>query len=188
MLLPDEISSNLDANSIFLLALFIAVAKGSFDNSITSIDALILLILAYGYFFSVLSLFGYRTRFLVEGKGVHISVMGTYLRLALTAGISGFAVWFWFDGIGDLEQAPCDELIFFFASFDVLGPIRSFYKVAAVCCIIYYGSLALVALVTIAKYIIPTSGRPRQDADLKFWEHFRVRLLNDGRMPLERRR
>jgi len=188
MLIPEEVSTNLDANSIFLLALFIAVAKGSFDNTITSVDALILLILSYGYFFSVLSLFGHRTRFLNDGKGVYISTIGTYLRLMLTGAISGFAVWFWFDGIEDLDQAPCEEVIFFFRQLEVLGPIRTFYKFGSVLCLLYYGTLALIAFVTIAMYLYKTSMSRQQHSDLRFWETFRKRWMTHESMPLDKRR
>ena len=71
-----------------------AIAKGSFDNNIGSMDALILLGLAYGYFF-VLSLFGFRSCFFNhdgKGKDVYISTIGTYLRIMLTTAISAFAV------------------------------------------------------------------------------------------------
>jgi hypothetical protein len=152
------------------------------------VDALILLILSNGYFFSVLSLFGYRTRFLNDGKGVYISTIGTYLRLMLTAAISGFAVWFWFDGIEDLQQAPCEEVIFFFKQLEVLGPIRTFFQIGSVISLLYYGTLALIAVVTVVKYLILISGSRRAHSDLKFWETFRQRLVNHKSMLLDKRR
>ena len=188
--LPGEISTNLDANSIFLIALFVAVAKGSYDHSIGSIDALVLLELSYGYFFSVLSLFGFRSRFCNhdgKGKEVLISTIGTYLRIMLTAAISGYAVWFWFYAIEDLQQAPCEEVIFFFGKLEVLKSIRTFFKFASVMCLIYYGTIALVAFATLARYVFQVPGRRQKHSDLKFWEYFRSKIVHHPKMPLQKR-
>lgn len=190
LLLPGEISTNLDANSIFLLALFVAVAKGSFDHSIGSIDALVLLELSYGYFFSVLSLFGFRSCFFNhdgKGKEVFISTVGTYLRIMLTAAVSVYAVWFWFDGVEDLQQAPCEEVIFFFGQLEILKSVRTFFKFASIVCLIYYGTIALVAFAILARFVFPVPGRRQKHSDLRFWEYFRSKIVHHPKMPLQQR-
>jgi hypothetical protein len=114
--------------------------------------------------------------------------MGTYLRLMLAAAISAFAVWFWYSGITVLPQAPCEEVIFFFKKLEVLGPIRTFYKIGSVVFLLYYGTLALVGILTIVKYLLPTSGPRQPDSDLKFWETYRKVWLDKEKIPLDRGR
>lgn len=187
LLLPGEISANLDTNSIFLLALFVTVTKGTIDMRIGSIDALILFELSYGYFFSVLSLFGYRTSMLIrrtsktaveneEGKEeepFRLSTFGVYFRIFLSAAVSIFGVWFWFEGITKLEQAPCEEVIFFFGKLEILKSVRYFLRFSSIVVALYYTVITAIAIVAFLRFAI---GRvsSRSNATLRFWEGFRT--------------
>lgn len=141
---------------------------------IRAIDALVLLELCFGYFFSVLTLFGHRT--MLYGK-IYISTIGTYLRIWLSAAISGYAVWFWWISIDDLPQSPCPTVIFFFSSMPVLGGVRTFFRIASLLCAMYYCGLGVVALTTFVVWIAArsfnfltgSSKGPRPTGTLKFW-------------------
>jgi hypothetical protein len=99
-----------------------------------ALDALVLLELSFGYFFSVLSIFGYRT-LLVE-RGNKISTVGTYFRLLITTGVSGYAIWFWLAGHASLLQSPfgLPTKMFFFANLDIKGAVKYFWRVTAILC------------------------------------------------------
>lgn len=178
--IPEEISSQLDANAIFLFALFLAMMKNTLDSTseFHALDALVLLELSFGYFFSVLSIFGYRT-LLVE-RGNKISTIGTYFRLLITTGVSGYAVWFWFAGHASLLQSPCGlpTKMFFFTNLDIKGAVRHFWRVTAILCVAYYGLLTIAALVSFTVWfwaacraLKATRKRKQNFHDIKFWEH-----------------
>ena len=142
---PEEIESQLDANTIFMFAIYVAMQRVTLLRTLRSVDAIILLQISFGYFFSVLSLFGYRTR--LYGK-IYISTVGTWARLFLTGAISGYSVWYWFDGVVAMQQGPCPPVMFMFAKVRVLGWARYVWKTAALLCAGYFGLLVLVGVVS----------------------------------------
>jgi hypothetical protein len=185
--LPDEVSSSLSANSVFILAIFLAIVRHSFDYRVNSADVLVLLQLAYGYFFSVFSLFGFRTRSLSDGKVAHLSTFGVYIRICIAVAISCYSAWFWCDGVAALPQPVCEEVIFFFAKWEVLKGIRTFFKIAAILISICYGAIAVTAIATVARYLIfrLLFVHTKTQADLRFWERFREKAMNHPKMLLE---
>ncbi|KAH0548315.1 hypothetical protein GP486_007993 [Trichoglossum hirsutum] len=139
---------------------------------ITLLDALVLLELCFGYLFSVLSLFGYRTR--LFGKA-YISILGTYIRLFLAGAISGYSVWFWFNGAQHLTQGNCGPpVMFFFAKVHVLGWIRYFWEVVAVFCAIYFCTMFLAGFVTFLVWVgaLAYSAIVSKSGFREEWNHF----------------
>lgn len=98
---PDEIVGAQDSNSIFLLALLASMVRTTVVNTITRLDALILLELCAGTTLSVVTIWGYRTCIYStkgEREGLHgISLFGgfgTHFRLLLTLAVAVYALWF----------------------------------------------------------------------------------------------
>jgi hypothetical protein len=183
----DEISGALDANSIFLLALLIAMLRNTIQkDQLSLLDALVLIELCFGYLFSVLSLFGYRTR--LFGK-TYISILGTYIRLFLAGAISGYSVWFWFEGAERLPKGPCPPVMFFFAKFDVLGPIKYFWKAVTIVCSLYFFAVFLAGFFTFLLWlgaliytVVSSTDGIRSEWD-NFWE---IARRNETAEPVDK--
>ena len=180
MFLSSEISSVLDESSVFLFAIFLAVLIGSVNRNVHAIDALVLLQLSYGYFLSVYSLFGFRTRILRDRGAVRISTLGTYMRIFIAAAASGYCVWFWFVGLTELQQPLCETVLFFFSRLEVIKTgVRRLFKIVSIVGVAYYGTIAAIAVVTLVKLLIirPLSGVPMDHARLRFWEKFQDNIM-----------
>lgn len=98
-----EIRAAIDANSIFLFALEVSVAKATFrDKNLMKVDALILFLIGNGTAIGALSLWGRRSKFwytdATDRKGVakEFGGIGTYARLLLCFFIGLYGVWFWY--------------------------------------------------------------------------------------------
>ena len=106
---PAEIDAALDTNSIFLLAIAFALALYSGMSRLRVIDGLILIQMSFGFIFTVMTLWGYRTSvYRREGaKGaLRFGGKGTSLRLVLLTGLCTFNLWFLNDG---MKQAACNR-------------------------------------------------------------------------------
>lgn len=157
--LAEEISGSLDTNAVFLLAISVTVIYNSAHHQLRIIDALVLLQLCYGFLFGVMSLWGYRTMYYhrmgAQGRS-SFGGFGTHMRLLLMTAISGYAVWFWFEGLDDgliqcNKREACGGLVtFFFSRVKLYGWIRTFYKISAVGCVAYYGIMTAVAIMWLA--------------------------------------
>jgi hypothetical protein len=158
--LPSEISGTLDANSVFLFAILVAMVKCSMVNMLEQIDGLILMHLSGGFIFGIFSLWGYRTvLYKEEGPSAikYYGGFGTHARLLLSLGISSYGLWFWMFGVqGSLSpMGPADDppndircgtlYTFFFAKLRADGGIRIFYIIVCICCIIVFGSMLLAS-------------------------------------------
>jgi hypothetical protein len=197
----DEISSSLDANAIFLLALLISMLHTTLENGtndgqtvsgITLIDGLVLLELCFGYLFSVLSLFGYRTR--LFGKA-YISIFGTYIRLFLAGAISGYSVWFWFKGAEHLSQGQCGPpVMFFFSKVHALGWIKYLWRVLACMCALYFcsvfagGLFTFLAWVGALAYSVTVSGTGFRNEWDHFWDVARTTVVADPPETVDKRK
>jgi hypothetical protein len=153
-MLPSEIAGALDANTIFLLTLLVAMIKCSRVRMLKQIDGLVLMHLSGGTIFGVLSIWGYRTvQYSEEGpKAIrHFGGYGTHVRLIVSLAISVFGLWFWMWGIvGGLE--PIDDTpecgtvyTFFFGKLRADGGMRYFYIVICIGCIVYFGIMLLAS-------------------------------------------
>jgi hypothetical protein len=151
--LPSEAAGALDANTIFLLTLLVAMIKCSLVRMLTTIDGLILMHLSGGTIFGVLSVWGYRTvRYSEEGpKAIrHFGGFGTHARLVVSLGVSVYGLWFWTWGVmGGLDPpgtGECAKLsTFFFGKWSATGGIRYFYIVICYGCILYFGTMLLAS-------------------------------------------
>ena len=81
VLIPAEVSDSLDTNSIFLFAVFIAIANASTTSpALRPAEAFIMLQLCFGYLLSVVSVSGLRVTLLSDPHGLHPDLWLTKLR------------------------------------------------------------------------------------------------------------
>lgn len=133
--IPDEVAGGLDANSIFLFALLISIVNSTSNDSLTQIDAFIMLQLCAGTVWSVLSIWGYRTCvYRKEGFDAirRFGGFGTHLRLLLAAAVSWYSIWFWTTGLKgephglsafDPQNDPiCGNVVVF--GLPIAGPVK----------------------------------------------------------------
>jgi hypothetical protein len=211
--LPTEIASAADTNTIFLLALLIALIKCSSVNMLEQIDGLILIHLSGGTVFGVLSLWGYRTRFYTdEGPAAirHFGGFGTHSRLILSLGVCVYGLWYWLFAvtgsliamgspleIGELAVHPpnspdCATLYtFMFAKVRADGGIRISYIIACTLCTIYFGIMLLTSSVAGRKRLqnIVELARQKRWADtskLRFATGFKYHEFVSPFLPLIR--
>jgi hypothetical protein len=152
-LLPSEAAGALDANTIFLLTLLIAMIKCSRIRMLRQIDGLVLMHLSGGTIFGVLSIWGYRTAtYSEEGpKAIrHFGGFGTHARLIVSLAVSAFGLWFWkwgvVDGLDPAGPGECEVLwTFFFGKLHAAGGIRYFYIVVCGGCVAYFGAMLLAS-------------------------------------------
>ncbi len=157
---PSEISNTLDTNTIFLLAVVLAMVRCTITDLIVQVDGLILMHLGAGTIFGVLSIWGYRTSwYLRDGptKGIaHFGGFGTHVRLLLCVSFASYGLFFWLEGIhgpdpamsaGDPNGDPaCLTLYtFMFTKLRADGGIRIFYIVMCICCLVYWGTMLLAS-------------------------------------------
>jgi hypothetical protein len=165
--ISSEIVSATDTNTIFLLALLVAMIKCSSINMLEQIDGLILMHLSTGSLFGIFSLWGYRTRrYIDEGpKAIRFyGGFGTHSRLIVSLGVSIYGLWYWIyavtgslvamgspQEVGELAIDPpnspdCMTLYtFMFAKVRADGGIRIFYIIVCICYTIYFGLMLLAS-------------------------------------------
>ncbi|MCJ1395507.1 hypothetical protein MMC18_008393 [Xylographa bjoerkii] len=76
-------------------------------------------------------------------KSGHVSWAGIFWRSCLVAGIGIYNVWFWFSGIEVLTADSCPTYIFLFYKANILGGVRTFFKVVSIVYISYSGILVI---------------------------------------------
>ncbi|PVH68549.1 hypothetical protein DL98DRAFT_578773 [Cadophora sp. DSE1049] len=138
----------LATNTIFLLALSIALALATRDGSIRAIEATILLQFCFGFLFSVSTIWGLRVTARVSqgkeyGRRLHFATKGTVSRLSLASAICLYNVWFWFRGLDSMQEVNCQAHGFLFAEVNLLDRPRGFFKVTAIALAINFG-IALI--------------------------------------------
>jgi hypothetical protein len=165
LLLPTEIAGSLDTNAIFLLALSASLFNGSHLRQIQQIDALIIMQLSSGFLFSCFSIWGYRTSYYQQEGPTAIKKfggVGTHCRLILTAAISVYGTWFWWEGLDDglasSDNPECQKIYtWFLAYFPVRGGIHTLYVVITLGCSIYYCAMAVTAMLVLV-FKLPSIG------------------------------
>ncbi|KAL8756210.1 MAG: hypothetical protein Q9199_003092 [Rusavskia elegans] len=141
---PEAIPENLTANTIFLLALFAAIATATLGSELRPEEIAILLQLCFGFLLSVLSILGGRPG--PDYPEGHTTIPGppriaSYLRLTLTTAICMYAVWFWFPGKDEMEIPGCPSYMFLLTKVNIFGGVRIFYQVQSAIFIIPLGGL-----------------------------------------------
>ena len=89
-------------------------------------------------------------------KNDQISWLGIVWRTSIVAGIGIYNVWFWFTGIDFLRTDSCPNYVFLFCKANILGGVRTFFKVVSIIYIIYASLLTLACLVGIIAVIQTT--------------------------------
>ncbi|KAI4270920.1 MAG: hypothetical protein L6R38_006977 [Xanthoria sp. 2 TBL-2021] len=129
---PEAIPENLTANTIFLLALFAAVATATLGPGLRPEEIVILLQLCFGFLLSVLTILGGHPG--PDYPKGHTAIprpppIASYLRLMLTTAICAFAVWFWFPGKDEMEMPGCPSYMFLLTKVSIFGGGRIFYQI-----------------------------------------------------------
>lgn len=157
-LLPDAIEGNLETNTIFLLALFIATAVTTTNNTVQSSELIVLLHLSFGFLFSVLSIWGHRTARTGPDKDTktRFPLIGSFFRLTLATALSAYGAWFWFRGrsLHHHSSASCDDFTFLFAKFDVAGNVRVFFEIQSSIILFFYAILFARELLMIVCFFV----------------------------------
>lgn len=138
-----EIRSNLETNSLFLLAIFIAAVVATFEGSLQSAEVVILLHVCFGSIFSVLSIWGHRARSTAQGT-VRFPILGSALRLLLTTAISVYAMWYWFHGITALDKTGCPTYTFLLTKVYLNRAVVGFFRIQSLLVMIVYALFFLV--------------------------------------------
>ena len=136
--LAAAIQGNLDTNTIFLLALFAALAASTLRQDIEAAEIVVLLHLCFGFVASILSIWGYRTS-TRSREPVRFPLLGSFARLTLTTAICAYALWFWLLGIDNALERPCTTYTFLFGRLDAEGPVKHYFQASTIAfCVVYW--------------------------------------------------
>jgi hypothetical protein len=122
----DSVQDMLATNIIFLIALFIALAIITANNTVVATEAIILLQFCFGFLFTVSSTWGFRVSARQLNsvkeymKRVKFPLLGSTIRLCLASAICAYNVWFGFIGVAKLSDSVCPPVGFLFAPVDLL--------------------------------------------------------------------
>lgn len=147
----ESVPGTLSTNTIFLLALFIALAIITTNHTVTAPEVIILLQFCFGFLFSVSSTWGLRVKTRIASpkrykERVEFPLLGSTIRIFLGSAICFYNVWFWFVGIDKLRDPACHPIGFLFARVDLMDGARVFLKIVAVLATIAYGSTTISEL------------------------------------------
>jgi hypothetical protein len=161
--LADALREAWDANTIFLLSIFIAIIKSSVSvDNLTAPEAFVLLQMLFAFLIAVYHigpslkwyLFDFLTRILkgtmerdldwweiaseLGRAQVDVSNLGTTMRQFLALAITSYNVWFWFSGSDLLDSGRhCSSEIFVFARVDLHGDATIFFQVWGIIYLLY---------------------------------------------------
>ncbi|KIY03897.1 uncharacterized protein Z520_00589 [Fonsecaea multimorphosa CBS 102226] len=183
-----EICQSLDTNASFLFAIAVAVATYSMSGNIRIIDALILLLLSFGYLLSVMTIWGYRTK---PANRHHFGGWGTHFRLVLVNAISAYGIWFW--GVGMTYKLPkcntreqCGGLkLWILVQVPIAGAgIRNLFLAFSCICGAYYFAMFLAAVLAFVKLLRETSDNNWRDCRKSFSRRLREQIAKVDPWPL----
>lgn len=156
-LLEDAIWDNLTTNTIFLLALFVALVVATVEGSVQPAEVVVLLQLCFGFLFSILSIWGLRTRYRARQRPVRFPLLSATFRLMIATAISIYSAWFW---IHDAAISPaagrCSYYTFFFAKLDLHGPMRIILSVQSMLVMLVYCTLLANELLMLTCFFVYT--------------------------------
>ncbi len=142
LFLKKAIEENLGTNTIFLLALFVATVVATVHASVQAIEIVVLLQLNFGFIFSILSIWGHRTRSPQGQDPIRFPLIPSLGRLALTTALSCYGLWFWFYGYAALyDRTGCPNYTFVFARVNASNGARMFFKIQSTLVLVVYGVL-----------------------------------------------
>lgn len=142
-ILRDAIKSNLETNSIFLLALFIATIVATVSGEAQTAELVVLLHLCFGFLFSILSIWGHRTSTTdSKEEKIRFPLIGSFFRLSLATAISAYGLWFWFWGRElHARQSACQDYTFLFTRLDITSGVQYFLEVQSSAVLVVYSVL-----------------------------------------------
>jgi protein-S-isoprenylcysteine O-methyltransferase Ste14 len=142
-LLRESIDTNLETNTIFLLALFIATVVATINDTVQTSELVVLLHLCFGFLFSILSIWGHRTGSKIARSGkIRFPLIGSFFRLTLVTAVTAYGLWFWFQGSRSHHRnLHCENYTFLFTKLNVAGPVSIFFKVQSCLILIAYAIL-----------------------------------------------
>lgn len=161
----ESIRSNLETNTLFLLAIFIAAVVATAQSSLESAEILIFLHLCYGSIFSILSIWGYRIRSQAEGA-VRFPVAGSAFRLTLVTIISIYSIWCWFSGIRRATTEGCPTYTFIFCKLDIGPRIAGFFQTQSVVNVAIFAGLLVVEAMVLIWHLVATAFKSRIKAEI----------------------
>lgn len=142
LFLKQAIEENLGTNTIFLLVLFVTTAVATAQATVQTIEILVLLQLSFGFIFSILSIWGHRTRSPQGEDPIRFQLIPSLVRLALTTGLSCYGLWVWFYGYGALnDRTGCLDYTFLFARVNASNGAGVFFKIQSTLILVVYGVL-----------------------------------------------
>jgi len=156
LFLKESIEGSLETNTIFLLAVFVATLYATAHNSLHAAEAIVLLHLCFGFLFSILSIWGHRTRS-TNDNPIRFPLLGSFFRLTLSAAICAYSVWFWFSGQRLLSVESCPAYTFMFAPENTEKGLRIFYQVQSSIFVVLYGAFFCRELLMITCFLAFTS-------------------------------
>ena len=154
--LRDAIYINIEINTIFLLAVFAATVVSTTNNTFRAAEVIILLHLCFGFLFSILSVWGYRTT-LRSGKPVRFPLLGSFFRLTLKTAICAYGLWFWAVGVESMQSNNCHIYTFVFVKVDVQEGIKQYFRLSSALVLAIYGALFTKELLMIACFFTFTT-------------------------------
>jgi hypothetical protein len=87
--------------------------------------------------------------------------LSLYFRVWISGVVAMASVYFWYDGFDRFyRSSSCPLFLFYFAKLDAIGGARTFYKVASVPLIMYYGYLSLFpwCAILVVAMLLATTG------------------------------
>ena len=147
----DSVVGQLDTNTIFLLALFAALANVTAKGSIQAAEVIILLQFCFGFLLTVLSIWGMRVKATYKSqhrfeKSPYFSYLGSSIRSCLASAICFYTAWFWFHGVDKLSRHPCHPVTFLFAPVSAFGGARVFFKIYSIISACIFGSAMVIEI------------------------------------------
>ena len=131
----------IDVNTIFSLAIFIATVLWSseyvapVDSTVHGVEILIMLHIYFGNTYII----SYE-HLLRSNNGRGLTFFGITATIFITAGMSCYAIYYWFYALDILPGTGCGNFAFLFAKVGIYGPARTFFKIASVINMLIWGS------------------------------------------------
>lgn len=130
-----------DANSVLLLAIFVALVKSTPSREIELVDVIILLRLLWLIILCGFSLGHLKDEYKKAKRSRELLplVMTQWaflFRCIVACGVAAYNVWFWFSGVSffrrGISTTECPTYAFFFAKLAADGGLQTFYKFTSV--------------------------------------------------------
>ena len=155
--LHEAIDSQLDTNTIFLLAMFVATVVATVQHTVQTAEIVVLMQLCFGFLFSILSVWGYRTGTRKSNgqklERIRFPLLGAGFRLTLATCLCAYGFWFWYKGaVRHHRHSGCPDYAFIFAQVNTAGGARIFFQIQFAAFLISYGFLFIRQIALIISF------------------------------------